>query len=244
MPSLQLPDRLIWFAHCPKAGGTSIEQVMVSRWGGAVGHLQWGWTAWWRQGGWRLADPPNSPQHLVWEDALAQLPVRPDMVFALVRDPIDRMASEYRWQRRIRAGTPLGRALAYLPFFFWLRTMFAAADRHPHVLDNHFRSQSEFVPETARIFRLEDGLDAPLRWLADATGQSVDDDRPPHALTSGPGFRIDARSQSLIARRFADDYERFGYRRPPCIPETRVPVRLAALALARLVVLLDRRGCL
>ncbi|MDH5453710.1 MAG: sulfotransferase family protein, partial [Paracoccaceae bacterium] len=112
MPSLTLPDRLIWFAHCPKAGGTSVEQFMVARWGDAVGHLHWGWDRWWRSGGWRLAAPPNSPQHLVWEDAVSALPRAPDAVFAVVRDPVARMTSEYRWQRGGQCRSWLGRLMA------------------------------------------------------------------------------------------------------------------------------------
>ena len=116
MPSLTLPDRLIWFAHCPKAGGTTVEKFMVSHWGEAVGHLHWGWDLWWKTGGWRVADPPNSPQHLIWRDAEAALAAPPDLVFAVVRDPVARMQSEHRWQRRLRRGSRLGRALALLPF--------------------------------------------------------------------------------------------------------------------------------
>ena len=48
MPSLTLDNRLIWFAHCPKAGGTSIETLMVETWGDRVGHLHWGWDLWWK----------------------------------------------------------------------------------------------------------------------------------------------------------------------------------------------------
>ena len=121
MPSLTLPDRLIWFAHCPKAGGTTVEKFMVSHWGEAVGHLHWGWDLWWKTGGWRVADPPNSPQHLIWRDAEAALAAPPDLVFAVVRDPVARMQSEHRWQRRLRRGSRLGRALALLPFGLWLR---------------------------------------------------------------------------------------------------------------------------
>ena len=122
MPSLTLPDRLIWFAHCPKAG-TSVERFMVDCWGDAVGHLHWGWDLWWKRGGWRHANPPNSPQHLIWEDALKTLPRTPDIVFAVVRDPLSRLVSEYHYQRQARRGTRIGRGLAHLPFSIWARVM-------------------------------------------------------------------------------------------------------------------------
>ncbi|MEM9843194.1 MAG: sulfotransferase family 2 domain-containing protein [Pseudomonadota bacterium] len=243
MPSLTLSDRLIWFAHCPKAGGTSLEQLMVATWGPAVGHLHWGWDRWWRKGGWRVADPPNSPQHLVWADATARLPRSPDVVFALVRDPVARMASEHRWQRRHRRGTRLGKLLAHLPFSLWLRLMLQVAQRHPHAFDNHLRPQADFVPETARVFRLEDGLAPAVRWLSEATGTALDTGEIPHALPSGRGAEMVRADQALIARAFAADYARFGYALPDMSPRVGVADALAAL-LAPPVAWLDRRGAL
>ena len=238
MPSLTLSDRLIWFAHCPKAGGTSIEQLMVARWGDAVGHLHWGWDRWWLKGGWRGADPPNSPQHLVWGDAIQHLAKRPDVVFAVVRDPVARMASEHRYQRRARRGTRVGKALALLPFPIWLRLMLALAERHPYAFDNHFRPQADFVPDGARIFRLEDGLGPVARWLSAVTGESLSDLSLPHALQSGRPVQISEADQALIAEVFAQDYARFGYSRPD--------PRTTGFGLARccawLLVWLDRRG--
>lgn len=241
MPSLVLPDRLIWFAHCPKAGGTSVERFMVARWGDAVGHLHWGWDLWWRRGGWRRADPPNSPQHLIWADALRHLPRPPDTVFALVRDPVARMASEYRWQRRGRRGTFWGKTLARLPFSLWLALMLEVARRHPSAYDNHFRPQGVFIPDSARVFRLEDGLDPVLAWLAETTGSAAPE-AAPHVLANPRPTRIRPRDRARIAAAFAGDYARFGYGPPAEAPPPPAPLWLRALA--PLVVRADRRGLL
>ena len=242
MPSLTIPGRMIWFAHCPKAGGTSIEQFMVAHWGPAVGHLHWGWDLWWKGGGWRRADPPNSPQHLVWEDALRLLPGTPDRVFALVRDPASRLASEYRWQRRGRRGTRLGRALAYLPFPVWLRLMLALAARYPYAMDNHLRPQADFVPEDARVFRLEEGIEPAIHWLLNETGRSPDASVP-HAIPTGTGPCLRAADSARIALAFAEDYARFGYPKPPARFRTG-PGDLLAMCLAPLLAFADRRGAL
>lgn len=210
MPSLTLDDRLIWFAHCPKAGGTSVERFLVDQFGDAVGHLAWGWDLWWKAGGWRRARPPNSPQHLVWDDAMRTLPKEPDAVLALVRDPVARIVSEYHYQQSTRRGTRGGRWLANLPFSFWLRLMLRLARLNPYAFDNHLRSQSDFIPEGAAVFRLEDGLEPVERWLARQTGRSL---APlPHKLRSPlPPLAPAARDQALIAHVFAADYARFGY---------------------------------
>lgn len=242
MPSLTLPDRLIWFAHCPKAGGTSVEQLMVATWGDRVGHLHWGWDRWWRRGGWRVADPPNSPQHLVWKDACRALPRAPDHVFALVRDPAARMMSEQRWQRHGRRGTVLGKALAFLPFPLWLRLMLAVAGRNPHAFDNHLRPQVDFIPATAAVFRLEDGLARATHWLAGIAGGPGGEAAPPHALATTRAARAcPPREAARIARAFAADYARFGYAPPP--GDVRADLLdVIARGLAPCVAALDRRG--
>ena len=217
---------------------------MVSHWGDAVGHLHWGWDRWWRRGGWRAADPPNSPQHLVWEDVAKTLPRPPDEVFAVVRDPVMRLVSEHQWQRHRRSGTVLGRALAFLPFSLWLGLMLEAARLHPHVFDNHLRPQSDFVPRGARLFRLEDGLEPVATWLKKTAGAPDAGDVFPHALPARTRPSVAACCKSMIARAHAIDYARFGYPCPP--PDIAPPMgaRLIAAGLAPVVVLLYRRGWL
>lgn len=241
MPSLTLPDKLIWFAHCPKAGGTSVEQALVARFGQAVGHLHWGWDLWWRGGGWRVANPPNSPQHLIWRDALTRLPRPPDTVFAVVRDPGARLASEHRWQRGGRRGTRAGKALARLPFSLWVRVMLAVARWNPYAFDNHFRPQSAFIPEGAVVFRLEDGMAPVQAWLDQIAG-GEDSPPIPHAIPSGVGTGLRPSDAALIARVFAEDYQRFGYAPPRAQARRPDPLIWLAALLAPGVALLDRLG--
>ena len=241
MPSLTAADKLIWFAHCPKAGGTSVEQFMVARWGKAVGHLHWGWDIWWRDGGWREADPPNSPQHLIWRDARRQLPRAPDAAFAVVRDPVARMASEHRWQRQGRRGTRAGKLLAHLPFPFWLRLMLAVARRNPYAFDNHFRPQSAFLPEGAVLFRLEDGLAPVEDWLAQATGDGGSAPMP-HAISTRKSASVAPAEAALIAHAFDEDYDRLGYARPAPHVRRIDPLSWIAERVAPGVVWLDRTG--
>ena len=242
MPSLTLDNSFIWFAHCPKAGGTSIETLMVETWGARVGHLHWGWDLWWRKGGWRKANPPNSPQHLTWADATKQFVTMPDVVFAMVRDPATRMMSEHRYQRCHRRGTWAGRVLAFLPFALWLRVMLSVVKRYPHAFDNHLRPQSDFVPPHGIVFHLEDGLEVAVDWLAHLTQRPVSAHY--HTLKSGPASPPDPASLALIAAAFADDYDRFGYVPPKAVLARAGLYDKAAACLAPLVGALDRRGLL
>lgn len=220
-----------------------MEQFMVANWGDHVGHLHWGWDSWWKAGGWRIADPPNSPQHLIWKDAVLALPRLPDTVFAVVRHPVTRMLSEHVWQRNKRRGTRLGKLVARLPFPIWLRLMLALLRIHPHAFDNHLRPQVDFVPVGARVFRLEDGLGPVLDWLATETGlnQPVS---VPHAIPGGSRARVRPVDAARIAGAHGDDFARFGYD----IVRVELPGRdlgdWIAEFFALVLAFLDRRGAL
>lgn len=250
MPSLSLGGQLIYFAHCPKAGGTSVERFMVARWGAAVGHLGWGWDRAWAGRGVRAGVGLNSPQHMIWEDAARALPRSPAHVFAVVRDPVARMISEYRYQRAGRLTGPAGRPLRRLSFSDWLPLMLALAARQPWTHDNHFRPQSAFLPGTgATLFRLEDGLSPVAAWLCRTLGEAPDTAGFPHALKAGDGADPVTPSRqdlALIAEAYAEDYARLSYPRPDpgSAPHDPKAARRAARAraLAPLVAALYRRG--
>jgi hypothetical protein len=219
MPTLELDGRLIYFAHCPKAGGTSVERFMVDRWGDAVGHLGWGWDRQWAGRGERAVRIACSPQHYVWEDARGVLPRQPDHVFTVVRDPVARLVSEFRYQRSDRLTGIFGRPVRRLSFPVWLRLMFEMADRNPYTHDNHFRPQSAFMPETGvTVFRLENGLGEVLRWLCRFLGEAPPATLP-HDLkaSDGAGVAPSAEDRALIAQRYAGDYRRFGYPMPEVV---------------------------
>jgi hypothetical protein len=244
MPSVEINGRLIYFAHCPKAGGTSVERFMVDRWGDSVRLLGWGWDRRWAGRGERAGEVPSSPQHFVWEDARRALPREPDAVFTVVRDPVARMVSEYRYQREGRLTGLFGRPVRTLGFSTWLRLMFALADRNPYTHDNHFRPQVAFLPpDGARVFRLEDGLGPVLSWLAGLAGQPAPEALP-HDLQTGKGLSVvpTALDKGLIFQRFTEDYRRFGYA-PPDVAEVRDERGAATLnATAAMLDPLYRRG--
>jgi hypothetical protein len=238
VPSVELNGQLIYFAHCPKAGGTSVERFMVDRWGASVRLLGWGWDRRWAGRGEQAGEVPSSPQHYVWEDARRALPRAPDAVFTVVRDPVARMVSEYRYQREGRLTGPFGRPVRRLGFSAWLRLMFALADRNPYTHDNHFRPQAAFLPaEGARVFRLEDGLQPVLTWLAERAGEPPPKEVP-HDLGAGSGPRVapTPEDRALIAQRFDQDYRRFGY---VCGDAARDPGTGRAMAPRAVAALLD-----
>ncbi|MCU0906253.1 MAG: sulfotransferase family protein [Rhodobacteraceae bacterium] len=249
MPSLALDDRFIYFAHCPKAGGTSIETFMVERWGDRVGMLGWGWDRlWFSRRAVRTGGIPCSPQHYTWQDARVRLRAEPDVAFALVRDPVARMVSEYRYQRTERRSGRLWPLIGRLDFSTWLQLMSAVHALNPYAFDNHFRPQVEFVPDGAAVFHLEDGLGKVGAWLCAQAGEPPPPAMPHDLKAPLAGARIvpSRVDLDLILRWFEADYRRFGYRPPDlaAAPQTAGGDRRWAFAraMAPLVNGLYRRG--
>lgn len=213
MPIVKISGRLVYFAHVPKCAGTAIEAYLET----AFGPLAF------RDS--RFTSVPSrkrwtrsSPQHVALKDLNRLFP--PDFFdtsFAVVRSPTARLVSAFRFQRDIEGVVP-----ADTLFGDWLDRVYAGHRQKPWQFDNHTRPMAEFVPENARVFRLEEGLVPLVSWLRDLAGQgavlpdeiaprNVLDTRlafegkPNHPVT--PGIEDRAR----VARLYAVDYERFGY---------------------------------
>ena len=207
--------QLVYFAHCPKAGGSSVEDYLLDRYG-PLGMLDRGWDSMRHNAGRKYIGPKAAPQHLTWEAAKPHLPRNPDYIFAVVRDPVSRLVSEYNYQAgrsyRIR------RAFGRLGFGLWLRSVLAAASQDPWIIGNHIRPQTDFIPETAVWFRLEDGMDKIVIWLDEIDPGTSDATMDiPHSLKSKPRKKRIIPScveRSLVAKQFAQDYARFSYQLP------------------------------
>jgi hypothetical protein len=151
----------------------------------------------------------SPPQHLAATDLGDFLPEQVDYSFAVVRDPVERMVSEYRFQH--------GASLASrLSFSTWLRIVTFGVAREPRLYDNHVRPMVDIVPEGAEAFRLEDGFESLVARLDAVTGATATDLAVEHILkTEGKAnVRVLREDAALIARVYSADYARFGYSLP------------------------------
>jgi hypothetical protein len=213
MPIARIAGRLVRFAHVPRAGGTAVERYLLGRFGPLALRDT------------RYLDQPearrwsrSSPQHAP-EAALARLfpPDFFDASFAVVRHPLARIRSVFLFQRdiegRIPPETDFGDWVTRLPDLW-------AAD--PWYLDNHTRPMVEMVPEGARIFRFEDGLEAVIPWLDTLAGETGG----PRGLgqfngyaqrlhqaarAPGPAPELSAAITRQVMTLYAEDAARFGY---------------------------------
>jgi hypothetical protein len=195
VPVIRISDKQVLFIHVPKTGGSSIEARLVQ-----IGRVQLGP----RDGRHSF---PCSPQHF-HRALLEQLFSAGDFdwAFMIVRHPVDRLISQYRYQTRKR------RLLRpALPFSLWLRKALLERRFHPYARDNHLRPQHEFEAFGAEVFRFEDGLEAPLAGLGRATGVAIEGSLD-QLKQSAPGAVEPSQADIAVIRRaYAKDFQRYGY---------------------------------
>ncbi|MEO0679256.1 MAG: sulfotransferase family 2 domain-containing protein [Pseudomonadota bacterium] len=258
MPLAHAPDgRAIYFAHVPKAGGSSVEDRLEAR----FGPLQLLDRAHEPRRRARATAEPVSPQHMPGAEAARRLPQVASgraWRFAVVRDPLRRLLSAHRFQFHgmgredpARRPPPWRARFARLGLTPWLALSLAATRLDPGYLDGHLRPQVDFLPPDppgaapCETFRLEDGLQA-VEARLDALFGPGPAGGMGHALRAGKRdgptpSRTDLR---LILRAHGADYDRFGYARPDPAAAPRDPwgpARVAqGLALVPLALALHR----
>jgi len=209
MPVFRIGEKLCYYVHVPKCGGSSIEHYLAERFG-PVGFRD----------NWFLARKEaerwsrTSPQHIDWASFQMLLPAEMlDMVFAVVRNPVSRLVSAYNFQIDVEKTVPEGTG-----FSEWLRDQLDRLAADPFALDNHVRPQVDFMPEDCAVFHLEHGLDAVVEFLDQVAGDSDGPRTIGHANKQRSGSsarrtksKPDPEALALIRDYYAADFERFGY---------------------------------
>lgn len=181
MPLARIAGSVLFFVHVPKTGGTSVEAYLRAKGATLALHGQ-------------AAEWSRAPLQHLHRAAYAEAvpPGCYDHGFAIVRDPMARLVSEFRmraepmaaklrpvgWlsaarnRARGRAtwGLRIDRRLEFHDFDGWVARVLDAAARDPWLLSNHVRPQAEFVDPAHRLFRFEDGLAPVFRWIDATTG--------------------------------------------------------------------------
>ena len=209
MPIARADDKMIYYAHVPKCAGSAVEDYLAARFGPLAfrdtGHMRRPESRRWTR---------SSPQH-VDRASLGRLfpPGFFDHVFAVVRHPVARLVSCWHFQLEVERSIASG-----ITFSDWLLGIEDMWAEQPFAFDNHIRPMAEIVPEGARIFHLEHGLDAIVPWLDSIAGTDAGPRTMPRTNERGAhGGKASAKlvpnpsDLALIARLYAVDFERFGY---------------------------------
>jgi len=143
MPLFSFQEGLILFIHVPKTGGSSVSWTLNEVAKRALWNLR------------KSEIIPCTPQH--FHAAILDTLVPNDYPiwsFVIVRHPIVRLLSEYRW----RSDNYARQGKSIEPFDAWVSQTFEQYLLNSYVFDNHIRPQCEFILERVEIFKFEDGL--------------------------------------------------------------------------------------
>lgn len=203
MPLINANAHSIFFAHVPKCAGSSVEDYLIRRFDEPLSIRDVTHFAKKRRRGLL-----SLATHLTAEDLTDILPHNLSYSFAVVRDPIERTLSQYRFQTGVSRTSRLS-------FSTWLRLMMRCVEIDPRVYQNHIRPQSDLVPDGSEVFRLEDGFDEMIKRLDEVTG-TTSDETVGHLLNKKsvrPDVEPTRQDIEILQDYYAVDFERFGYRR-------------------------------
>lgn len=221
MPIARVGSSLIYYAHVPKCAGSSIEDYLIERFGPLA----------FLNRDYRRTPPVHrwsntSPQHI--DTKALDLLFPQDFFaasFAVVRHPAARLRSAFEFQKARR------HVSLRLRFDTWLTLHERQRDTAPFQHDNHLRPMTDLVPQEARVFRMEDGLDPVVAWLDELAGNRDGPREIPRANKTKDMVRVsrspwkqwirsrlqvgmpdlDEALCSRIYSLYKEDYDRFGY---------------------------------
>jgi len=196
MPIFSVAGKTILFIHVPKTGGSAVEQHFKQHGSVSFEHTMG------RELG--LNCIPMHFHGAVLESLFDASLF--DHVFMVVRNPIHRVVSDFRYfvRRRQLVDNPPR-------FSRWLRYRLFRARRNPYYMDNHFRPQSEFECFDTAVYRLEDGLEASIKEMNAKLGTRVPERLPRVNECAAVEVDVGAADKDLIYRCYRQDFERFGY---------------------------------
>ena len=221
MPIYLTEKGALLFAHVPKCGGSSVEDILLQRFGERnsafldrrfLGRGQ-PWTR-------------TSPQHATAKAIHALFPKSFFRItLATVRHPAIRLRSAFLQLRDVHGFIPKGMA-----FGDWLAELPGLRRYAPDTWDHHVLQMSDFVPEGAVAFPIEHGVEPLIAWL-DVQLENVDGPRSAikaHSMSErlqdagrepGPPIHLGDAELDTIWAMDRMDYERFGYgRKPSAVP--------------------------
>lgn len=196
MPIAKIHDQTVLFLHIPKTGGSSIERHLESV--GELGLIG---------GCHRQQGLPCSPQHLHAAAIKKLFPERTfDWAFMVVRHPVERTISQYKYQIRKTGGMKVK-----LPFSLWLRYVFGRQRISPHYRDNHFLPQHLYEGFSADVFHFENGIDSCIATINRKFDLAPPTIAPWEKHSEPISLDVSKADLELIRSFYREDFNRYGY---------------------------------
>ena len=123
----------------------------------------------------------------------------------VVREPLERLKSEFRHSRRI------GRFETRLSFDAWTRLELALAAVNPSRHSNHYRPQAQFACLGAEVFHFEEGITSILSRVCSKLGLPEPTDVPHERRSDDTPIKVSPACRARVRQFYAEDYSTFGY---------------------------------
>lgn len=198
MPVYRIGGKNVLFIHVPKTAGMAIGAHL-----GSFGPAVFEERVAFRGGTFGPRHQPASVLKSVY------FPEMIDYAFMVVRHPVARLVSEYRYQRR--HGTFQFSRLRMFGFDAWLRYALFRLKSNPNWRVGHFRPQGLYECFESEVFRYEDGLDKVSERVSVFTGVAISDRPAPTNVSKVRPVNISQASLDLIADYYSSDFEKYGY---------------------------------
>jgi hypothetical protein len=207
MPLYQLrkgkTEKTVLFIHVPKTGGTAIETYFRAI--GFAGYF----------------DPPTympvrpylkvPPTHYDYGVLKRLYNLDALYSFAVVRHPVRRMVSEYKWALE---KSTVAATLAGMSFADYLTFMFEQYRRDENVAAGHFKPQVRFVGDkVSKIFKYEAGLENIIAHVLKDVGLAFEGQVRLPVVNHTAERKVEQSAEviDLIREFYAEDFTAFGY---------------------------------
>lgn len=193
--------RKILFIHIPKTGGSSIENALNLHPNQVTDAKEY------------LSGTGKHLQHLTYNE-ICSLKSKDEIFnfnkFCIIRNPIDRFYSEFRWRKKIRH--PIVENRNILDFANLLKEK-----KIEDTLKNecHYRFQSDYFYKDKKpsneivVFRFENGMKVIEEWLGDVANIKVN--IPHKNKTDNKNELKDKKVDKIIEFIYEEDFKKIGY---------------------------------